>query len=96
MKFIRYGLVAATLALGACSLVRPAPQPPAEPLCPEPPPCEACEAPLCPAPEVIEKVVEVPAPLPPMATTAGKMHLPIVGGVEWVKVAALRDTILNI
>ncbi len=35
---------------------------------------------------MVEKIVEVPAPLPPMATTAGKMHLPIVGGVEWVLV----------
>lgn len=47
-----------------------------------------CEAALqtetqCPEPQVIEKIVEVPAPAPPMATTAGKMHLPIVGAVEW-------------
>jgi hypothetical protein len=35
-----------------------------------------------------EKVVirEVPAPLPPMASTAGKLHLPIVGAVEWARV----------
>jgi hypothetical protein len=35
---------------------------------------------------VVEKIVEVPAPLPPMASTAGKMHLPIVGAVEQVLV----------
>jgi hypothetical protein len=40
----------------------------------------------CPEPEVIEKIVEVPAPLPPMASTAGKMHLPIAGAVEWATV----------
>ena len=42
----------------------------------------------CPLPKVIERIVtkEVPAKLPPMATTAGKMHLPIVGAVEWVAV----------
>ena len=56
---------------------------------PEPEPVASCpevERPSCPEPEVVEKVVikEVPAPLPPMATTAGEMHLPIVGGLEWV------------
>lgn len=42
----------------------------------------------CPPAKVIERIVtkEVPAKLPPMATTAGKMHLPIVGAVEWVAV----------
>ncbi len=42
----------------------------------------------CPAPQVIERIVTktVPAKLPPMATTAGKMHLPIVGAVEWAKI----------
>ncbi len=41
---------------------------------------------------MIEKIVEVPAPQPPQATTAGDMHLPIVGEVEWVMVepAALQ------
>ena len=42
----------------------------------------------CPAPQVVEKIVvkEVPAELPPMAMTAGKMHFPIVGAIEWVRV----------
>lgn len=42
----------------------------------------------CPEPQVIERVVTktVPAPLPPMASTAGKLHLPIVGAVEWARV----------
>lgn len=53
--------------------------------------CPVCETDSqietqCPEPQVIEKIVEVPAPLPPMATTAGKMHLPIIGAVEWVTV----------
>ena len=56
------------------------------PSCPEPEPCPPCEVLQCPDPQVVEKIVEVPAPLPPMATTAGKMHLPIVGAVEWVLV----------
>jgi hypothetical protein len=28
----------------------------------------------------------VPAELPPIATTAGKLHLPIIGAIEWAKV----------
>lgn len=50
--------------------------------------CPDVEVPVCPEPRVVEKVVvkEVPAPLPPMATTAGEMHLPIVGGLEWVTI----------
>ena len=62
--------------------------------CPEPFSCDSCPVTQCPAPQVVEKikVVEVPAPLPPMATTAGAMHLPIIGAVEWVQVepAGLR------
>lgn len=44
----------------------------------------------CPVaePKIVEKIVEVPAPVPPAATTAGEKHLPIVGGVEWVVVEA--------
>ena len=50
--------------------------------------CPTVEPQVCPAPEVIEKVVvkEVPAKLPPMAKTAGKMHFPIIGAVEWATV----------
>jgi hypothetical protein len=48
--------------------------------------CPEATVPECPAPRVVEKIVEVPAPLPPMATSAGKMHLPIVGSVERVAV----------
>lgn len=42
----------------------------------------------CPEPRVIEKLVtKIVAPeLPPMATTAGKLHLPIVGAVELVRI----------
>jgi hypothetical protein len=42
----------------------------------------------CPEPRVVEKLVTkiVTPELPPMATTAGKMHLPIVGAVEMVRV----------
>jgi hypothetical protein len=45
-------------------------------------------APQCPAPAVVERIVTkiIPAELPPMATTAGKMHLPIIGAVEWAKI----------
>ena len=44
--------------------------------------------PNCPAPKIIERVVikTVPAKLPPLAITAGKMHLPIIGAIEWAKV----------
>jgi|TARA_B110000879_G_scaffold96103_1_gene131201 hypothetical protein len=42
----------------------------------------------CPEPQIVERIVTktVIAPLPPMASTAGKLHLPIVGAVEWAKV----------
>lgn len=58
----------------------------------EPPPCPVVEPePLvCPEPTVVEKVVikEVPAPAPPppRADTAGELHLPIIGAVEWARV----------
>ncbi|MGB2118988.1 MAG: ATP-dependent zinc protease [Porticoccaceae bacterium] len=46
------------------------------------------EPPQCPEPRVIEKLVTkiVTPELPPMATTAGKLHLPIVGAVEMVRI----------
>jgi len=71
--------------LSGCAVLSPTPPPVA--LCP------VLEEPVttpqqCPPAKVIERIVtkEVPAELPPMATTAGKMHLPIVGAVEWVAV----------
>lgn len=83
----------AIVLLPACSTFESADVSPAE--CPDPAPasasCPVCEAPeqpplQCPEPQIIEKVVTVPAELPPMATTAGKMHLPIIGAVEWATV----------
>jgi hypothetical protein len=52
------------------------------PVCPSPDP----EALKCPEPQVIEKIVTVPAPAPARATTAGELNLPIVGAVEMAKV----------
>lgn len=42
----------------------------------------------CPEPQVIERIVTktVAAPMPTMASTAGKLHLPIVGAVEWARI----------
>ena len=42
----------------------------------------------CPEPQVIERIVTkiIAAEPPPAATTAGKLHLPIVGAVEWAKI----------
>lgn len=73
------------LLLSGCTLLSPEQQPVA--VCPvlgEP----VVTQQQCPPAKVIERIVtkEVPAKLPPMATTAGKMHLPIVGAVEWVAV----------
>ncbi|MDG1494522.1 MAG: RimK/LysX family protein [Porticoccaceae bacterium] len=48
----------------------------------------ALEPQSCPEPEVIERIVTrvvTPEP-PPQATRAGKLHLPIVGAVEWAKI----------
>jgi hypothetical protein len=73
------------LLLSGCAVLSPEQQPVAV--------CPVLEEPVvtqqqCPPAKVIERIVtkEVPAKLPPMATTAGKMHLPIVGAVEWVAV----------
>lgn len=73
------------LLLSGCTLLSPEQQPVAV--------CPVLEEPVvtqqqCPPAKVIERIVtkEVPAKLPPMATTAGKMHLPIVGAVEWAAV----------
>ena len=73
------------LLLSGCTLLSPEQQPVA--VCPvlgEP----VVTQQQCPPAKVIERIVtkEVPAKLPPMATTAGKMHLPIVGAVEWAAV----------
>jgi hypothetical protein len=85
-------VVTVALLVGCSSL---SPSTPVTTACPtlpaEPAACPVCETAeqldtQCPEPEVIEKIVEVPAPLPPMASTAGKMHLPIVGAVEWATV----------
>lgn len=89
MKLRRYSLLLLILTLGGCSLFQKTPDPTPDvqvAVCPQPAPCKACEVLQCPEPTVVEKIVEVPAALPPMASTAGKMHLPIVGGIEWVKV----------
>jgi hypothetical protein len=81
--------IAATLslALAGCGLFQRE-EPPPEP--PEPPACPVVEPTTCPEPKVVEKekvvIREVPAPLPPMASTAGKLHLPIIGAVEWARV----------
>ncbi len=82
-------VIATLLLLSGCGLMPSSGEPPREPVsCPEPVTCESCPVAQCPAPQVVEKikVVEVPAPLPPLATTAGAMHLPIIGAVEWVQV----------
>jgi hypothetical protein len=56
---------------------------PACPVCPE----EVAEPLTCPEPQVVEKVVTVPAPAPPPPpTTATQKNLPIVGAVEWATV----------
>lgn len=80
--------------ISGCSLIQP-PQNVAE--CPVPEKIEApAEVQICPEPQVVErivtKIVEVPAPqpkpvaAPPATNTAGKLHLPIVGAIEWAKI----------
>ena len=51
-------------------------------------PAQTVEQQSCPEPQVIERIITkiVPAAPPPQATTAGKLHLPIVGAVEWARV----------
>lgn len=91
MNFSRHLLAGLTLAvLAGCASAPPQPaEGPAA--CPEPVTCPVCEPPPepleCPPPQVVEKVVRVPVPAPaPVATTAGDMHLPIIGAVEYATV----------
>jgi hypothetical protein len=89
----RTALCLAFTLLGGCSLFQAEPEPqacapveqPACPVCPGPEPLQ------CPEPQVIEKIVTVPAPAPApapanKARTAGKMNLPVVGAVEWASI----------
>jgi hypothetical protein len=85
MKAFSAGILIVTGLLSACSLI---PQHSVS-SCPS---VEVVELPApkmtCPEPQIVERIVTktVIAPLPPMASTAGKLHLPIVGAVEWAKV----------
>ena len=85
VKIIFPGTLIIASLLSACSLI---PQP-SSPSCP---PIEIIQLPdseqTCPEPVIIERIVTktLPAPLPPMASTAGKLHLPIVGAVEWARI----------
>lgn len=77
-------LIIASL-LSACSLI---PQQTAS-SCPLPEIVESPDPkPSCPQPKIVERIVveTLTAPLPPMASTAGKLHLPIIGAVEWARV----------
>lgn len=82
----RVSALIAILSISGCALFRPAESDVTTAQCPE------LEVPECPEPTVIEKVVvrevpvEVPAKTPPLATTAGELHLPIIGAVEWARV----------
>lgn len=93
MKILSRPLVYLALSLAAgCSSVAQKSAPvecaPAEtascPVCPQVEP----ETLQCPEPQVIEKIVKVPAPAPAptKAATAGELDLPIVGAVEWARV----------
>lgn len=81
---LRSCLIATMLLPAGCGMFQSAESPPAAPACP------AATVPACPAPRVVEKVIvrEVPvAPEPPPpATHAGKLHLPIVGAVEYARI----------
>lgn len=73
------------LMSGCTGVVQP--QPPSQvQVCP-PMVCPVCQPVECPAPKVIEKPSEVKPPVSqPLPKTAGKLNLPIVGGVENVYV----------
>jgi hypothetical protein len=82
MRFFSLLIVVTFIPVSGCSLFPQEEATVPVVICPEPEPV------VCPAPQVIEKLVikTVPAELPPMATTAGKLHLPIIGAVEWARV----------
>lgn len=88
LSLLRLVVALPILMLGvSCSLLTGL-APPSECAAPQevsPPPIEVQS---CPEPQVVERIVTktVHAPMPPLATTAGKMHLPIVGAVEWARV----------
>jgi hypothetical protein len=93
MKKISYRFAAfiAAALLSACSTFQSPPEQAGCPAAAEPVACPVCPetaqpVPQCPEPQVVEKIVTVPAPVPPAAKTAGDKHLPIVGAVEWVTV----------
>jgi len=91
MNFTRHFLFGLTLAALAGCASAPSPPPEQPPACPEPVACPVCAPPPepveCPPPQVVEKVVRVPVPAPaPVARTAGDLHLPIVGAVEFATV----------
>ena len=85
MKFIRPTMLLPVVLLSGCALM-PAGSWNGK-ACPAPQIVEL-PAPQCPAPQIIERIVTktVPAELPPIATAAGKLHLPIIGAIEWAKV----------
>lgn len=93
MKFSQITLIPIIgLMLAGCEQFRQ-PQT-SEQICPvvEQQECPICEVLECPEPQVIEKIVTktIPAKLPPMAKTAGKLHLPIIGAVEHAKVEPIN------
>jgi hypothetical protein len=85
MKFIRPTMLLPVFLLSGCALM-PAGSWNGK-ACPAPGTIEL-PAPQCPAPQIIERIVTkiIAAERPPIATTAGKLHLPIIGAIEWAKV----------
>jgi len=79
------GLYMLLLVLSGCSWLRPqAPAPQVE-VCP-PKVCPVCVLKVCPAPQVIEKIVNVPMLPNKLPQTGGELGLPIIGEVEKVMV----------
>ena len=102
----RTTLCLALALLGGCSLFQTEPDsqvcaPVEQPSCPV---CPTVEPLQCPEPQVIEKIVTIPAPAPAAtpankSRTAGRMNLPVVGAIEWatiepgnIRVEARLDT----
>ena len=90
---IRSLILFGVFLMSGCSLLPSRNHAPEVQVCPPPPVCPVCKEMVCPAPIIIEKIVSkadttqvIDSQIQPSLKTAGRLNLPIVGGVESVVV----------
>ncbi|MEM6581457.1 MAG: ATP-dependent zinc protease [Pseudomonadota bacterium] len=92
-QFSKFSLILALCSASGCSYFQTASEPAACPAtaptnCPV---CPASTAMQCPEAQIVERIVEVPTPVPTSAEPAlplraGTLDLPIIGALEWATV----------